>query len=468
MAISLINKPQQWARVWDTNRLTYVFSSNNYTQPNFQFQFVLQKWELSGYSTNLGTFNLYPLSGGTVEFNPAVVYQNYISYDYSASNTNLTECLNGAGKFILSVYEYYGTPPSKKVDGSQWTGEVGTPMFIYNGCQQNIPYDYIALNIDGNYKWVMSTGSTKGQYLTDMTEYNLSNTDIAFLYFLAQSPQRPTIIRYKLFWPCVKSGIDPSGPDYLGIGKDVNNDPLLTQSTTQGEPYYNLDSKSPPSPTITGICSAYYYDNNFTYDYVNTLQYYFPMGPYQLFGEVIFPSAHTNDWLYYEVDLLSGNTVMNNQPFRVYNTCKSNRYGKWQLAWLNPNGGFDCYTFDRKTEINYKLTKSTYKKKLSTTSWYNYNTYEAGERVFQSDVEQEITLRSNLLTQKEAQLLTQLSQSPRVYVNTIYNYNGASYPFGVPYIVTNTELKYEQKVNDKEIVMEIKIRPSNQNIIQND
>ena len=193
------------------------------------------------------------------------------------------------------------------------------------------------------------------------------------------------------------------------------------------------------------------------------------MGPYQLINSVGSPvvlSGHTEDWLYYDIDILSGNTILNKNPFRVYNTCKSDRFTKWQLAWLNPHGGFDCYTFDRKNEVNYKLEKTTYKQKLSPNP--AFSTYEAGERVFNNVATEEITLRSNLLTQKESQLLIQMSQSPRVYVNTIYHYNGANYPYGVPYIISSDAIKYEQKVNDKEIVMEIKIRPANDIILQND
>ena len=50
----------------------------------------------------------------------------------------------------------------------------------------------------------------------------------------------------------------------------------------------------------------------------------------------------------------------------------------------------------------------------------------------------------------------------------IYDYNGAKYPYSVPVIVEQEEFRYEQKVNDKEIFTEIKIRYANDKIIQRD
>ena len=166
--------------------------------------------------------------------------------------------------------------------------------------------------------------------------------------------------------------------------------------------------------------------------------------------------------MYYDIDIMSGSIVLNDQPFRVIKNKNDNKYGKWQVFWLNPHGGFDTFVFDKKNELNYKIKRDTYKIKLGPI----YSTYEAGERVFNTEVTEEITLRSKLLTQMEAQMLTQLAQSPVVYVVMTYQNGLTSIPYGVPYIVVNDKIKYEQKVNDKEITMEITLRPSNQRVVQ--
>lgn len=469
MAITLISKPATWGRATDTNRLTYQFSSDEYTQPNFQFQFVLSYWDINGVKHDIATFYKFPSSGGTVEYNPAIVYKSYLSYKYNASNTTLDECvdgkdgLDGARRFSLRCYEFYGIPPARQLD-TLWDGEylIGDALKVYNGAQQFIPYDYIALNPLGNGKWVMS-GETSGQFLTDATEYHLTNDDIAFLYFNGDNiTGRPTQIRYQIYYKQNESDeID------LGNKNSLNNDPFLDQTTAREYPYYNLDfDGNDPGTSWATVGKITQYDTNVSYTYVNSLQYYFPMGPRQIISTAVMPSGYTNKWIFYKVDILSGETVLNRSPFMVYNTCKWDRFGKWQLAWLNPHGGFDCYTFDRKTDISYKPEKDTYKQRLPLNP--SYSTYDAGERVYQSKENKEIILRTGNLTQREAQLLIQLAHSSVVYVNTIYEYSGATYPYGVNWIITNDTIKYPQKKNDKEIFMEIKIRPANENPIQSD
>lgn len=463
MAITLISAPSNWLRVYDSNRATYKFSSSNYTQANFQFQFDLYVNEPFSSAVKIGTFNIFPLSGGTCEFNPSSIYKNYISYNYNASNTSTTECPEGAKYFQLFCYEFYGTPPTRKLSGA-WSGEMTNKMKVYNGCQQNIPYDYIPMNLDGNSRFVMSSGTTKGQFLTDVTEYRLCDTDLCNLWWLAEYPNRPTRVRYTYYYYVTNE----VNPDSLGIGGEIRNSEYDEQTTVFKAPYITptptggtTGVEPAPLPTSTYLTSGVSY-TDITYTSNNTLQYFTPAGPRTL----LHGGNISANWVYYKIDLLSGTTVFNKQPMIVYKNCRSDQYGKWQLCWLNPHGGFDVFTFDRKNEINFKIQRETYKQKLPTNP--NFSSYDAGERVFNVTSRQEITLRSDLLTQKEAQILIQLAKSPRVYVNTFYDYGSGTYAYGVPYIIVSDSIRYEQKVNDKEIIMEIKIRPANPEIIQND
>ena len=465
MAISGITIPSDWCRVNDTNRMTYVFGSSNTNQPNFQFLFELYKWETSGAYTNLGTFLLFPNSGGTCEFNPSQVYKNFLSYNFHMSG-NLEECVDSAGIFSLECYEYWGVPPNKIVSGA-WNSEIGyAGRKVYNGCQQFIPYDYVALNILGNAKWVMS-GVTSGEYLTDATEYRGDNDDHMYLYFLADPYKgRPTRIRYTIYYNCDPKG-DGRGPEYLGITKELLNNPYLDQAVANTTTEYDLNNVEPPPPILhPAICSAATYDTNFSYTGAYTLMYDVPVGPFQLINYSTVLAPYKNTWFYYKIDILSGNTQLNKNSFYVYRNEKCGKYGKWSLYWLNPHGGFDNYTFDRKNEDKFKINRTTYKQKMNLTSKYNFSPYEAGERVFNVDVNEEITLRTNLLSQKEAQMLVQLSQSPVVFSKQLYQYNGANYFYATPYIVVSTDITYPQKVNDKEVSMEITIRPANEKIIQ--
>ncbi len=151
MAITLVKQPDNWGRAFDTNRLIYKFSSNHYTEPNFQFQFNCRYYNVDGTYQDLGTYNIFPKSDGTVEFNPATIYRNFLDPEINLSDTNLEECITMSRKFQLFVWEFYGSPPVRKTLGNWYES---TPRIYYNGCQQVIPYDYIPLNPSGNTIWV--------------------------------------------------------------------------------------------------------------------------------------------------------------------------------------------------------------------------------------------------------------------------------------------------------------------------
>lgn len=461
MAITNITAPANWGRVNDTNRLTYKFSSDKWTEANYQFQFSLIVYNVDGTYEDLGNYNIYPTSGGTVEFNPAQIYRNCLTYDFNASNTTFSEAPNTARLFQLFCYDFYGTPPSRKTAGN-WYESV--PPVYFNGCQQNIPYDYMALNAPlANLQWVISGGT--GNFLTDANRYELDNDDYAFLYMLCPVAARPAKIKYTIYyWTTVEYL-----PDNLSIGfvnNTWNNEPSMAQSFTNTQ---NTNLIIGPGsgvgvgiPTITALTSTVVYDTNVSYTYTNVRGYYFPMGPKQLINTSIL-SSYQDKWSYYTIDVVtSSNTKINGNSFTVMKKTKCNRYGKQQVFWLNPHGGFDTFVFDKKKDIDYNIERTTYKQRLPTAS---YSTYDAGEKVFNVNVEEVLTLRTGPLTQLESQLIMQLVQSPVVYLITTYTYNDAFYPYGVPYIITTNKIKYEQKKNSKEIYYEIEMRPANQKII---
>jgi hypothetical protein len=164
-----------------------------------------------------------------------------------------------------------------------------------------------------------------------------------------------------------------------------------------------------------------------------------------------------------------GEIEMNSLPFYVYKKTNCDKYAKWDIFWLNPHGGFDTYTFTKKVDIKYTIDRTTYKQRIPAGTPTSYDTYFGGEKIFNTNVVEEITLRTDALTQKESQMLIQLTQSPVVYVIKEYEYEPQQppYAYGIPYIVVDNEVDYQQKVNKKEIYMSITIRPSNEKIIQN-
>jgi GNAT superfamily N-acetyltransferase len=175
----------------------------------------------------------------------------------------------------------------------------------------------------------------------------------------------------------------------------------------------------PPTPRPHITCQ-YIYDTNIGYLYEDTKMWYFPISMRSLIDREMVSNVVSYAWLYYSINLKSGTTTINKHPFYVYKKCKEDKWSKWQLFWLNPHGGFDTFTFDRKMESNYKIDRTTYKQRTPVGSSTSFDSYFGGEKIFNTDSVEEITLRSNLLTQMESQLLIQLCQSPVVYLMKEY------------------------------------------------
>ncbi len=450
MAMILISQPDNWARAADTNQMVYKLTSSNITMPNFQFLFQIDVYSETNSITTIGTFLMHPSLNGTVEFNPSAILQNYLSFDLDFSVTKLTEMFQGIKKFRVRCFEYYGTPPVKITTGSFDSNQIN----VYNGAQQFIPYTYIDLNPKGNERFVMKN-TQQGQFLTDSIEYRVDNGDLGFVWCLGTLTGRPTTIRYKIYYY--------NGPPTEGEITDPPIDKFnySEQSEVTGKPIYSLDEKKPVPPTFKRqVYTGYTYDNDITFTSNFSYGYYIPVGPYQSFKKSL--SAYTETWLYYEVDLLSGSTVLNSQSMRFRRTNLDCRYGQWQVFWLNKHGGFDFFTFDKKNSVQQKVSKDTYRQKLPP----DFSTYSAGEKVFNVEAIETIILNSRALTQSESKLIYEMVQSPVVYVVYKYLYNKTETVYGVPYLIDTDSIKYEQKVNDKEIFMSVTIRPANERIIQ--
>lgn len=464
MAIQLQASPKDWGRVWDTNRLNYRFYSTNWQKANFNFLIVASRYNITTSAwVSIGTFYMYPLNGGTMNFNPSIIYRNYLSSDVSVTSTTGADATNSATQFKLDVYEYYSDTtnqglPYKHEDGSQL---LGTTIKLFNGAQGLVAYDDLTYG-PGNAQWVMS-GSSSGLFLTDANQYRLDSNDKSSLYFLADPNLRPTRVRFTIYY-WYSGGAVPDGPLYTG-GQSQST-PLPYQSlinqtyleTQQGD-WTGIG----PVGENAGVRSATTY-LNLTYSHAGTLMYYFPMGPVDISNMSLWGSANISNWLYYKIDLLNVNTQMNKSSFWVIKQDKCSKYEKWQMMWLNPHGGYDNFTFNMKTIQRVNVQRGTYKQRLLPTQ--TNSAFQAGERVFNTQVIEETLLQSDSINQQESQLLIQMAKSPIVYAIKRYNNNGAINYFLVPYIVTTQENVYKQKINDKFITFEIGVRPANETIIQ--
>ena len=430
--IYMDKSPSDFTRVYDLNSNYCEFHSDKYTYANFTFVASLYWIDASLNYNLLATKKLYPQSNGYCWVNPSDIFKNYLSpsnqkFDLNPSATGITEASNSIKKFQLTVAESYGTPPVMH-------NTVASQVYMYNGCQQFIPYDSVLGG--GNSQWVMYTGTTSsvsggtGNWLTDTTEAYLSEDDYYFLYFINPPNHHIDFVQYKFYYPntptyippCsgfISVGIDnsppsPDGPEGMNgynsqsvITDDVNN---ITPSKANYPPIYR-DPTSVYILNVTGLMMS-----------ATGVMWYIPIGLKTL--RKLYPGIPTT-WLYYTVDIKKNSQFqsLNKNSFYVRRTNRDTRYNPYYLTWFNNHGGWDFFCFDKGSVIKEKEKRDTFAQNLQPG--YNFN--QSGNLIYNMNPDEEITLTTSLIEkQSQSQILVGLFHSTSVFVIFSYIVNGVS------------------------------------------
>ena len=424
MAVTISYAPSNYARVYDTNICSYLFTSTMTGQTNFTFYV-----EFFCNGIKIGQQKYYPTTN-YVWINPTSIYKNFLSpsnqtYDINLAASGVTQCPNSIKSFFMMVYESYGTPPTNHF------GVMTPTTYLYNGVLQFI--DYQATAGGGNDQWYMNSGHTGG-FLCDVNQIYMDDSDYYCLYFITNTPI--TSIQYT--WDSGGGGTNKRPSD---------SNEIIPQSLTKGSP--DAAYVPPPTPTGTTLVESEAVSIN------QIGMYYIPISMSRFRSKWSLP----DNWRWFMVDLYNGTTKVNKTSFVVYFTKRDCRYPNYQVFWLNKHGGYDGMTWDKGNVVKNKIRRDTYKKSL----FPNYNFQQAGELVHNIDVEEDFTLTTSLLdSQTQSQLIMGMFQSPVIFV--LQNINGSLYT--VPYICVDTDVQYLQMVNDQAIYYTCTLRPSNQKLEQ--
>ena len=446
MAISVLYQPSNYGRIYDTNVCTYQIYSTNTSQINFTFQIQMY---VDGQFIAVQKY--FPDTSGNCYINPTSVYKNYLSpsnqvYDFSLTATGLTACTNSMRQFQMIIYESYGVPTLL------YNCYSGATIYFYNGVQQFVDYQSTAGG--GNLQWVME-GSSSGNYLCDVSQIYLSPVEHYNLYFINPPGYHINNIRYTFYYP--PSGGLPDVPHQGGSQGEISENqgqPLL-----QGGTGFHSGSDAPnPSPGPAPATGATMYFNMPVTPQTTASMFYVPIGVPEINTMCGYGLVPLN-YYYYYIDLYNGSTQINKNSFFVYNVQRDCRYPNYQTFWLNKHGGFDSFVWDKGNVVKNKIVRDTYKKSLQP----NYPFTQAGELIHAISVDEELTLTTSLLnSQTESQIIMGMYQSPCVFV--LYYYNNV--PFAVPYIVVDSDVTYQQMINDQSIFYTVTLRPSNSRLEQ--
>ena len=158
-------------------------------------------------------------------------------------------------------------------------------------------------------------------------------------------------------------------------------------------------------------------------DYTNTLKInHLPCGPVDITN--IFKNVDWSTIAYYKVQLYysTPTNVANAGPlgpiseifyFYLYNNCRPENT---RLAWINPLGGYDYYTFTSFRQQTNKIERTTF-----NSRYYSTNLQQPDRNIgrtlktFDTSVSQEITLQTEYLSLPLSQWIEEMFYSPQVY-----------------------------------------------------
>jgi len=222
MAITIETQPQDFGRVYDTNRLTYKLSSTHAAEPNFRFYIRVYVGDITKNPIQyekVGTVRKRPLQNGTCFFNPSELWNNYITHDLEIDISSLQEALNSNSSFYISIAEEYGDPIHIDL-----TPVESNKITLYNGLQEYIPYDIEAYG-GGNNQWVMGSEDIVEGYTRAGTWTSTNNSSVlpGEIYIVYDYPPSVAIVSLRNITGGFNSNIPNISPGEYVVLKNTSD-----------------------------------------------------------------------------------------------------------------------------------------------------------------------------------------------------------------------------------------------------
>lgn len=352
------------------NEMTCVGTSTNYNQPSHKYIF-----DLYVNSTLVNTSKLYPLTDGSVQYDPSVLIQDYLSYNFLPSLTG--QSLSNSNE-ILSAYIVF---KEEYMFGSTlvtYTLQTGETFYAWNAVAEFQE----AQNIPSYVNQFIQTG-TSAKFL------NIKETNFTIL--------------------------DWENRNMSMFVKDISG------QTTYNKVIITTDRGKQYTKTLTtGIT---------TYDYIN----HFGIGLNQLNSTtwITTYTGLTNTYSYITPLEDSSYTVSFSgftNPTLSISICKDTQTHKnfYTMIYRSKNGGWGYIPFWTKNYFTIDLVKEYYRNKLP----YNYTSANFENKVYINESYLKAQLHTDFITTQEAMdEYSEMLQSPQCYLNMNNSY--------VPVIIEN-------------------------------
>lgn len=361
MAITIQSEPTDIAPVYSD--VTYVVSSNNYTQPNFRFIAVVK----NGAGTTLAKLKVPILYGSTDKgvINLSRILRDYVTYDFTLNTLQPTTCLNSYITYSVEFGEEYGTTPAEYLTLTTDSGK-----YAWNGLYSI--YDSQAVT-----DYIMDDAAAK--FLTRVRTRRVSRAQYDYLYFLASVDTKAFhVIAYDAAGTQVASSeitntVDAANStEYMGrVAAGVIN----LNSIAQGQLI------SGTAGSIVPLSAAYY-------------------------------TIHAHD------NAAPPDPVSEYYRFDIVEDCS--KWTERYLMFQNSLGGFETVRCSMMNRDSYEVDRKQFKRNnyslVGGTQWLNDST-KHGITTYSSTKTKKVILNTNFLNEAEFEWLHELISSPVVFLD---------------------------------------------------
>lgn len=394
MAITILQQPT-YPNVTYTS-LVYSVDSDDINKP--QYQYVMDV--VSG--SILTRVKQYPNPAGTAIFDPARIMNDYLEYRLDLfDSTTTTDFGSSQQTFAIKFGESYGTSPSSSVtvyDGNDGIGNpavTGTPSVVWSG----------TVNPNNGVGWNWDDVYGDNIFLTNYPNSTTTNTEKNYKKY---APSDYGVIAFK------------------GSSATSTN-VVLYQSNGQIVAGLTLSGTSDVNGTYIPSGPQNLLDAGITQNQLDLTDYYqIEIGGYSF---------------YYKIDREGCN------------------YDRVNFLFINSFGVWDNYGVSLPKAHNTSLDKKQITKPMidysSTTS--PYNGLRRGHEYYNIQSTDTYSISSEFLTQQQAEWLSELLESPSVYIQEGSNF--------IPVLITNSAYVHNtNKKSQKIFQYRIEYTTSNQRL----
>ncbi len=151
----------------------------------------------------------------------------------------------------------------------------------------------------------------------------------------------------------------------------------------------------------------------------------------------------------------------------------SPRYKRYTLVWMNDLGGAEYADFTLRTDITRNISRSQFRRTLRSvqSNKYTYTEGQKGLTTYSTDSEQDMTLRTDWLTQAEIDWILWVYESPEVYIidrDVVTDFGTVDQVFPVSVLDSEIEVMNKMNFGDQGGLksLTLKVRRSNPRNIQ--